>query len=480
MQKASVRKNYIYSVLYQILTMIVPLISTPYVSRVLLADGIGNYSYALAVNTYFALFTTFGTSLYGQIQVAAVREDKRKVSAIIYELFVLRIFLLLLVLMIYIFFVINQPQKQINMLYWILIINIFSQFFDITWILQGFEMFQKTVLKNVAVKLGSIGAIFLFVKSGSDLWKYALILQLSVLLGNISLFPYLKGLLEPVPLSEWRIIRHIKKAVPYVVPSITATIFTSTDKTMIGLLTNSSYENGVYEQSTKIYHLCSGVVNSFSTVLLPRLTYLYHSGTGEKEFKNMLEKSLQYAMLISMPIVFGLIAVSDNLVACFLGPGYDKAAVLVKILSFVVLFSGLNNFVGHQCLMAREKQNDYNKCIIAGALVNVLLNAVLIPGCYSVGAAAATVCSEALILCLFIHFSGSLIYIKDCIRIGRRYFLLSVIMGLGVLWLGRYLSGTVGLVVEVGAGILIYMVSLIVIRDPLIMGLVNGIRQKKR
>jgi hypothetical protein len=196
LKKNSVTKNYIYNFLYQILTIIIPLITTPYLSRVLGAENIGIYSFTISITTYFILFGSLGVAMYGQREIAYVQNDIKKRSKIFFEIFFMRC--ITLGISLFIFYITFCSKGQYNIYYKILILEIIANAIDISWYFQGLEEFKKTVMRNTIVKLISVICIFVFVKESTDLNKYFIIYVLSTFLGNLSLWMYLPRFVQMV------------------------------------------------------------------------------------------------------------------------------------------------------------------------------------------------------------------------------------------------------------------------------------------
>ena len=214
--KQSVTKNYIYNLLYQILVLILPLITTPYISRVLGAENIGIYSYTISIATYFVLFGSLGIALYGQREIAYNQKNKKKYSVIFREIVILRIIPMSISVLIFYFIFVNGNQYQIY--YKILTLEIIGNCIDISWFFQGLEEFKKTVTRNIIIKLISVLCIFIFIKNQNDLYLYFLIYVFSTLIGNGSLWLYLPKFLGKVELKELNIFRHLKPTISLFIP----------------------------------------------------------------------------------------------------------------------------------------------------------------------------------------------------------------------------------------------------------------------
>ena len=187
--KKSVTKNYIYNLIYQIFAIIVPLITTPYLSRVLGAENIGIYSYTLSVTTYFILFGSLGIAMYAQREIAYVQEDKYKRSKVFFEILLIKVITLMISMGI--FYVTFGIQGQYSVYYKIFLLEIIANIIDISWFFQGIEEFKKTVMRNMLVKSISIALIFILVKNSDDLTPYIWIYVLSTFFGNLSFWMYL-------------------------------------------------------------------------------------------------------------------------------------------------------------------------------------------------------------------------------------------------------------------------------------------------
>lgn len=247
--KNSVTKNYIYNVLYQVLMIILPIITTPYISRVLGAENIGIYGYTLSISAYFILFGSLGMSLYGQREIAYNQKDKREYTKVFKEILIMKSITMAFSIFIFYFTLVLHGQYQEY--YRILILEILANAIDISWFLQGLEEFKKTVSRNLIIKILSIIAIFMFVKTKEDLYIYFVIYVLSILLGNISLWFYLPKYLEKVKIKDLNILRHIKPTIVLFIPQIAIQVYTILDKTMIGLIIENKSEVGFYEQAQK-------------------------------------------------------------------------------------------------------------------------------------------------------------------------------------------------------------------------------------
>ena len=314
MKKKSIAKNYIYNLIYQMLTIFLPLITTPYLSRVLGAEQIGIYGYTCSIVTYFILFGTLGINMYGQREIAYLQNSKEKSSKTFWELIIIRSFTL--IISIILFFIVYASGGEYSLYYKILMIQLVANIFDISWLFQGIEEFDKTVIRNLIVKLLSLVLIFTCVRSYDDLWIYFLIYALAEFIGNVSIWFYVPKYINRVSIKELELRRHIRPVLSLFLPQIAIQIYTVLDKTMIGAILNDMTEVGYYEQSQKIIKILLTIITSLGTVMMPRIAKCYAEGKNE-EIKKYMYKTFRFVFMLSFPLIFGIISVSKDFVPLF-------------------------------------------------------------------------------------------------------------------------------------------------------------------
>lgn len=474
----SVELNYIYNLIYQMLVVIVPIITTPYVSRVLNVDGIGSFSYATAVTGYFVLVGSLGIATYGQLKIAEFQNDKYKMSKIFYELLINKTIITSIVIVLYLVFLNLNININHKTMYNVLIIQILASGLDISWFLQGLEEFKKILIRNIIIKFLSVILIFLFVNEAKDIYLYAFIINGSTLMGNLSIWVFIPKYLKKINFKDINIKQHIKPCITYFIPTIATTIYLTLDKTMIGWFTSTSLENGYFEQANKIEQMAVTVVTSLSIVTMPRMAYLFKNNKIN-ELKLRLNKSIRFILFISIPMCIGMFSVSQSFVPLFLGNEFEKSIELLKILSFLLVIVGLNNAVGKQILMPMGRQKEYNICVILGAIVNCILNFILIPKLYSVGAAIASVSAETVILISFIYYSKDFISLKWIFKNSFNYLISALVMFIAIYISYSYFDiSWISLIYQVLGGIVVYLIILLIMKDKLIFDSIIIMKKK--
>ncbi len=474
--KKSIKVNYIYNMFYQLLTMILPLITIPYVSRVLGSDGIGIFGYTNSIVTYFVLFGSLGISLYGQREIAYLRDDKKKRSKAFFEIFLLKLLTMVISLIVYYFALIYS--NKYSLYYLIFTLELLATIFDISWFFQGLEEFGRIVFRQLITKIISVICIFCFVKTSSDLNIYILIYTLSILVGNISLWFYLPKYISKLTIKKLNIKNHIKPTISLFIPQIAMQIYLVLDKTMIGKIVKNMGEVGNYEQSQKILKVSLTVVTALGTVIAPRIANSI-ANNNDNDVKRYLEKSFKFVWLLATPIMFGIMAISKNLVPWFLGSGYEKSVYILIIGSLLILAIGLNNVTGIQYLIPAKKQNLYTKSVICGAIINFCLNLLLISKLGAIGAMIASVVAEISI------FIIQMIYIKDIISYKTIFssfyknVLAGLIMFIIVYYVGiKMYASVIVTLIQIFVGFLIYSIIIFILKDEILYEVLLLIKTK--
>lgn len=463
MTKKSIKKNYILNLFNQVLNLLTPFVTTPYISRVLRADGIGTYSYIAAIVSYFVLFAGLGTSIYGQRQIAYFQDNKEERSRSFWEIEILSVVSTVICAIFYILYC--SIQKENQYIYMIYVLNIITVAIDISWFFSGMEEFSKIVIRNTFFKIINIILIFLFVKEKNDLILYVIFITLLPVLSAISLWGYVSKFLVRTSIKNLQPIKHIKGTLALFIPTIAIQVYSSLDKVMLGSIVGNPYENGYYEQSYKLVRIVLTFVAAFGTVLIPRVGYYYNNGKY-KEMKSIIMKGFNFAWCIGFPSAFGLMGCSDNIIPWFFGVGYEKMAVLLKVFSLLIIIVGLNNVTGMQYLIPTNRQNIFTKTVIYGALINIILNYVLIPRYMSVGAAVASVIAEAVVLGTELFAIRKEFSLSEIFLLSWKYFVASIVMFVVLRIENNFMSSSIiNTIIMCISGGSVYLMILILLKD---------------
>ena len=466
-------KNYLYNLGYQVLVIILPLITTPYVSRVLGAKGIGTYGYTNSITQYFILFGCIGLNLYGQREIAYYQKDIDKRSKVFFELLLLRIITVSISIVLY-YFTFCQ-NKTYGFIFSIQIIDVIASMFDISWLYQGMEDFKKTVIRNFIIKIISVVSIFTFVKSADDVGAYLLIYTLSTLFGSLTLWIGIHKYIE-IP-KKINIFSHLKSIFILFIPQVAVQIYVVLDKTMIGAILNDMSEVGYYEQAQKIIKILLTVITAVGTVMMPRIANCYANGDMNR-IREYMKKTFKFIFFCSIPLTFGIIAVSNNFVPLFFGQGYDKVPTLMKILSLIIIFISMSNVTGTQFLLATKRQKEFTISVVVGAIVNFCLNMILIRLFKSYGAAIATVLAELSVTGVQLYFIRDEFKLSDILNGTLKFWIAGLVMFISCYLIDIIIvNNLTGLLLQVFCGVCFYFGILLILKDKFMLEIIdNGLR----
>ena len=474
-------KNYLYNVVYQILLLLVPLITVPYIARVLGPELVGINSYTNSWMTFFMLVGQMGIALYGNREVAYHRDDPIDRSKIFWGIEMLQGMTILIALGAYLAAVLlfSTTFKQYFLLqsFWIIAAGV-----DVSWYFMGMENFQRIVFRNMVVKLASVALIFLIVKDHNDLGKYIALLGLSNLVGNLTLWPYLRKEIKWVPISTRHPFKHFYPALLLFIPTITTQVYLVVNRLMLGRMSTQN-QLGQFQNTDQITKVVLAVVTASGQVMLPHIANKFSKG-DVKGIRESLYNSFDFITALAAPMMFGIMAIAEPFAPWFLGAEFNDAGRLMMIEAPIILFIGWSNVTGTQYLMPINRTREYTISVTIGAVVNILANFLLIAKWGASGSALATDISE------FAVTAVQLVYIRTTIRRRRlfastwKYLLSGLIMFIIVYRLSNVIQMTIAnLILEVSLGAIVYIFALFLFRAPVIeqaQELINSRKAKRK
>lgn len=420
------KKNLLYNIIYQILNLCLPIFTVPYISRTLGVEKSGIYSYTYSIVNYFMIFGMLGISNYGNRKIAKCRDNKKELSKEFISLYALQMILTTISLIVYILYCIFIANYTI--ISCIEILFLISSLLDISWLYFGLEEFKKTVTRNILIKIISFIFIILLVKNTQGIYIYTIIMAGSTFISQLILWKNINKYIDfnIYKLNKKDIIKHIKGTIVLFIPVISYSVYKIMDKIMIGMLSDIQ-EVGYYEYAEKIINIPIGFITALGTVMLPKVANLAEKKDLDS-IKHYLFKSLKFIMFFAIPSCLGLIAISSEFAVLFLGNAYERTGTIIKYLSITIVFTAWANVIRTQWLIPREEDKKYICTTILGALINLIINCLLIPKIGAIGASIGTICSE-----FFIMFSQSFLSRKDiefkkCFGSVIYYIITSIIM----------------------------------------------------
>ena len=459
-------KNYLYNVGYQVLAIIVPLITSYYVSRVLSPEGVGANAFTNSIIQYFMLLANIGIGYYGNREIAYVRDNKQKMAATFWEIQIVKT---VMTVAAYLSFMVFMAFYSGNKTYmWAQSINLIAVAFDISWLYQGLEDFKRTVLRNTFVKIISMIAIFIFIKSPKDVALYIIVLALSTLLGNLTLWPHAVNNYGHVDrgtkLNPWR---HFVPTVTMFVPQIATQLYVQLNRTMLGLMVDQK-ASGFYQYSDNLVKLILAFVTATGTVMLPHVANAFAQHDMEKVHK-MLYKSFDFVSALAYPMMFGIAGVSMTLAPLYYSSKYAPVGPAMLIESIVILMIGWSNVIGTQYLLPVNRVKDFTTSVTIGAVVNIIMNFPLIHLWGLNGAMWSTVLSEISVTAYQLFVVRKSLDIRKIFTGSWKYLLSGIVMFVPVFWLNTHMKASwLWMLVEIIVGIVVYGVMIILLKPPVV------------
>lgn len=451
---SSIKKNFLYNSFYQILVIIIPLITTPYISRVLGASKIGEYSFSYSIAYYFAIFILLGLNNYGNRTIAMVRENKKELSKTFIEIYAMQLIFGVLVLCLYILYCFLYSN---NIISWIFTIYVLSAILDLNWFFFGMEEFKITVVRNTIIKVSTTFCVFLFVKSSTDLYLYALIMVVGMLVSQLILWPFITKYIYFVKVSMVDVIKHIKPNLVLFLPVIAVSLYKIMDKIMLGMLSDME-QVGYYESSEKIIQIPMALITSLGTVMLPKMSNLV-ANHNENKTNYYISNSIKLAMFLSTSMCFGLMAIAQYFVPLFFGNGYETCIYLFLILLPSCIFLAFANVIRTQYLIPNKLDKVYIKSVFLGACVNLIVNITLIPILKSFGAAIGTLIAEATVCIYQIIIIRNFLPIKTYLKNALLFFIPGIVMYLILQCIALFnFSNISSLIISILVGTFIYII----------------------
>ncbi|MGN1012211.1 MAG: flippase [Clostridia bacterium] len=449
-------KNLFYNIFYQILVILLPLVTAPYISRVLGANNVGIYSYTYSIAYYFVLIAMLGISNYGNRTIASSRDDKKKMSELFWEIYSIQFLMYILAIILYTIYAmfINKDNSLIT---WIQIIYVVSGLLDITWLFFGLEQFKITVTRNTIIKLITVALIFLLVKNSNDLWIYTLIMSIGTLVSQLYLWFKVNKYVSYEKVKTLHLKKHIKSIIILFIPVIAYSIYKVMDKIMLGNL--SSYNQvGFYQSCEKIINIPMGIITAIGTVMMPRMSNILSNGEREK-MKDYIRISIEFVTIIGSAITFGIMGTCKILAPVYFGKEFYPCYSILFLLSLTIFSLSWANVARTQVLIPQKKDKVYVFSTIIGAIVNLIINLVSIPKWGANGASIGTILAELVVMIIQVYFVNKSIPIIKNILSTIPFIIIGFVMMIIVYFIGVKLETNIlTLIIQIISGGSFYII----------------------
>lgn len=475
----SVKVNYILNLINTGTQMLFPLITFPYVCRVIEADGIGQINFFQSIISYISLFTCLGIPMYAIREIARDRSDVVQMNRTAMEILLLHSMLTLVGYAIVAILCLTVPQIQVNIpLFLILSLTIFFTAIGCEWFYQGIEDFKYITIRGLIIKTVSVVLLFIFVKSKTDLLYYGCYTVFGVLGGNIFNFFRLRKYIhrENIIFSELHIKRHIKPVLKVFSFSVVTSIYLQLNTVLLGFLKNA-LAVGYFAAATKVMQMLLMMSSCLGSVMMPRASHLI-AENKEDEFNRLIQKSYDFTLAIALPMTIGLIFCAPSLITALCGVKFEHSILPSQIIAPIILMVAISNVFGIQVLFPKGKINIVTLCCGIGAVADLILNLCLIPFFSYIGTSIAYLGAEVATT-VSMYFIGRkyipIIYFK---KSHLTYALGCIVMALALYGISLLQLPTLTILLLQGCcGVLAYFIILCICKDEMIVQILSKIKR---
>ena len=420
------KTDLVFQFIYRFITVITPLITSPYLSRVLGPEKLGIYSGTYAYANYYLLFAMLGVEFFGNRSIAVVSADREKRRETFWNIYTIQFLSAVISLSVYYLtfgLIFESSRRTVCMLQglWVL-----ASGMDINWYFFGKQQFKLTVTRNILVKMVSIICIFSFVHRAEDLYIYVFIMAFSMVVSQGVMWPFLLkdiGIAKP----SWKAVsKNVGPIVYLFIPVLAMSVFHIMDKTMVDVLSDEA-NGGYYYNVDRLVNIPLGMITGLGTVMLPRISRLAHSNDTDQAMK-LLEKSSELSMFLSCAVAFGLGAIAGTFVPVFFGPGYDPCIIMIVVFVPIIIIKALSDFIRQQYLIPANQDRLYVIAVVCGAGVNLIANYLLIIRFNALGAVIGTFIAEAVVLGIEIWGSRSKMHFVSMFMNHKAYPFIGILM----------------------------------------------------
>ncbi len=472
----SIKTNYIFNLINTVSSFIFPVITFPYASRIMLAEGIGLVNFYQSIIQYISLFTCLGIPMYAIREVAKVRDNPQECSRITLEILFLHLSLTFLGYLIVYILCLTVTEIQANIpLFLILSLTLILATIGCEWFYQGIEDFKYITIRGLIVKIAAVIVLFAMVKTKEDILWYGGYCVIGVLGGNIFNFIRLRKFIHFTHLKNLHPLRHLRPALHIFLLNLIVSLYVNLNSVMLGFLKDSE-SVGFFTAATRLSQMILGIASALGTVMLPRLSHLV-ANKDMSEFNRLAKKAVQFMLAITLPLSIGCFFIAPYIIPIFCGETYYPAINTLRIISPIIFFIGLSGVLGIQILYPQGQENKVIICTAIGALLNLILNFITIPLWSHLGAAISTLCAETAVTLSMMYIGRKYIPIHWNNKIFINYVIGSTVMLILITILTLLPMGIWEHLISISlGGVLIYILYLRLSKDELFIQLSNYIK----
>lgn len=482
MNNSDVKKNIVFNFVKTGMSLVFPVITFAYASRILLVDGIGQINFAKSIVQYFALFASLGISTYAIREGAKIRDDKTELSRFTHEIIFINVISTIIALVLFFISLAVIPKfSDYRILLLINGITIIFAGLGVEWFYGAIEDYKYITIRSIAFQIISLILMFVFVRERNDIYKYAGIVVFSNVGSNVLNFLHLRKFIFLKRVGKYDIKRHIKSIFLFFASTLSGNIYLLLDMSMLGFLSTDT-AIGLYSAANKMTKMIISIISSASTVLLPRMSY-YIGNNNKSHFNIILNKAFHLIILIALPAFILMFMFSADILVLFSGTAFLEADVTAKILSMVILIIPLSTVLSNQILLPLGKEKYQLITTACGAILNICSNFILIPLLGDKGAALGTLIAETGVLLISVVLAKKTYPFAKYLTSFKNYILAAIPMILVITVLNNlqcfYL---IRMCISGITGSLLYMLILNLLKDQYIkeiMGFIVNVLKRK-
>lgn len=425
MKKDNVKSNFIFQMFYQVVTLAIPLIIAPYLTRTLGDKSLGIYTFTFSIMSCFMTIARLGIDKHGQRVIAAASDNHKKLRITFWSLYFVHVLFTILALILYICFITIFFRKY----YTICLIQglaLFGVIFDITWFFYGIENFKFIVLENLCVKISELLLIFVLVKNNSDLSVYTFIMSFSICIGYFVILPYVVKNVKPIRFTIKDVEQHLKPLCILFFAVLAITAYQMIDKTLLGLLSTEA-NVAYYEYANKIVNVPVNLVYVTGTVLMPRACAYAAKGDLNNQIKYM-RYSLHFVCFLGFGAMFGFLSVANLFSIIYYGESFAYCGGVIMSLCPVIILLGIENVIRTQFMIPNQMDKQFTSCIVITTIVNLILSAILVPIIGVYGAVIGTLIAELICTIIQLILCKNVLSLKKVLTTSIPYLIAGVIM----------------------------------------------------
>lgn len=474
----SILTNGLLNVIRTVMSILFPLITYPYATRILQAENLGKVNFASTYIGYFSLIAVLGLTGYAGREGVQYRNDKKKLNIFCNDLLTLNLCTTVFSYIMLIVTMLLWPKLQdYSILIVIYSTTILFSTLGMEWLYVLEEDYAYITIRSILFQIISLVLMFVLVKDRHDYYMYATINVLASVGGNIFNFLHARKYIRPRLVFRRRIFTHLKYSIVFFSSSIASSIYSNIDTTMLGIMC-SDYHVGIYSVAVKMYTMIKSVLTAITSVTMPRLTY-YRSQNMEKEFNLLISKLFKTMITFLLPVVVGLNMVAEEVIVLFCGDGFDEAKTALSILSFAILFSIFATVTNGCVLIPSKQEKRVLTTTVSAAVVNFITNLVAVPIFKQNGAAFTTALAECVVLMISWHYAKRMVVLEN-----MKKTVLSGILGCVVMVLFGYgmelliTDLIMSLVIKVLGGIFVYLLVCFLSKNEILLTYTAMMRDK--